>query len=51
MTERKWVPHPDSWEDVAIDDAPEPPPPQLDLFAESPCNQSARETQSKQRLQ
>lgn len=30
MTKRRWVPHPESWEDVAIEEVEETP--QLDLF-------------------
>lgn len=48
--EKPFIPHPESWEDVAIVEWKQEPPPQLDLFGESPCNQSAAETQSSQRL-
>jgi hypothetical protein len=46
---KPFVPFPDSWEDVAIIE-PDEDEPQLDLFAERPCNQSADKTQSPQRL-
>lgn len=43
---KPFVPHPDSWHDVAIVElTPPPPPPQLDLF-ERTCNQSTGEAQS-----
>ena len=45
---KPFVPFPDSWEDVAIDEPEDEP--QLDLFSERPCNQSDDKTQSPQRL-